>query len=88
MLNSDLIICDNYQQCTQFGELQHATKANKLDQCGIIELGKSIDLKNSFRNTEIDNRLTIFDSTGVAIQDVDIARLVYDTLNRTIVSKL
>lgn len=89
VLNCDLIVCDSYKQCTEFGELQHVTKENKLNQCNVVELGKSLEEKKLFRKDGNDNRMTMFDSTGVAIQDVVIAKIVYDQLaNNTKQSKL
>merc|ERR1712129_634216 len=82
---TDLIIADCKAQCTAFGELQHsANKNDKYLMQKVVEFGKVLKeekLKKYARKGLDDRRVSVFESTGVAVQDVAIAELVFDHLS-------
>ena len=87
----DLIMVDSKQQCFEFGEVQHVVKNKTISNEKVIEFGVALNennLKKLSRKNKNDARLTLFDSTGVAVQDVVIAKMVYESLNGSINSKL
>jgi ornithine cyclodeaminase len=47
----------------------------------LVELGKLIDQKKPARQNELE--ITIADLTGVAIQDIQVAKLALDVLGAT-----
>eukprot|EP01083_Nonionella_stella_P002000 5762_1 len=87
----DLIVVDSKSQCCDFGEVQHAVRDKTLSMNKVIEFGqvlKDVNLVTLQRQNESDQRVTLFDSTGVAVQDVVIAKMVYQTLTQNNKSKL
>ena len=58
----------------------HALKAGALEATDprIIESGNFLATPALFRGDETDHRITVADSTGVAVQDVAVARLALD----------
>ena len=82
---SDLVIVDRKLQCCEFGELQHAVKHKTVSMEKVIEFGEVLqeeNLKMYGRKGVNDRRLTVFDSTGVAVQDVVIAKMVFELLSK------
>ena len=82
---ADLCVADSRAQCTGFGELSHACKASMLSPHSVVELGQLIleegRVPGSQRRGGIDDRrVTVFDSTGVGIQDVAIATMALRAL--------
>lgn len=68
------LYCDFCSQLVQIGEFQHADKntvINKLTMIGKVLSGRSQGRKN---NTDI----TIFDSSGIAVQDLFIGQYLLD----------
>jgi ornithine cyclodeaminase/alanine dehydrogenase-like protein (mu-crystallin family) len=70
----------------EIGELAGRTELHRQgrkqvgkDECGST---RSTDTNNYDDNGEEDNRLTIFDSSGVAVQDCVIACMVYEALQQ------
>eukprot|EP01084_Bolivina_argentea_P034966 64803_1 len=78
--NVDLLIADSIEQCCQFGELQHNVKKGNISKNSIYEIGDILANRNELFRQENDNRITMFDSTGIAPQDIVIAKMVYETL--------
>jgi alanine dehydrogenase len=75
LLNATLVI-DDYEQCTHSGEINVPWSTGLLDDDDIYaELGEIVTDSKPGR-TEADT-ITVFDSTGLAIQDVATARVVY-----------
>lgn len=72
---ADLVIVDSISQSKQRGEVFHALKADCIKEEQLIELGKMIENKKYHRSS--DDQITIADLTGVAIQDIQIAKAVY-----------
>ena len=71
---ADRVVADSVSQCIDHGECFHAVKDNKIEESSILELG------NVIRNPELgrssEDQITVVDLTGVAIQDIQIAKMV------------
>lgn len=72
---ADIIVADSKDQCIDHGDIGYAVREKRIDPSRIIELGEVIENKNSGRRN--DQQITIADLTGVAIQDIQIAKHVY-----------
>ena len=71
---ADLVVADSISQCVDHGECHFGVKQGTLDEKCIVELGRVIKDPTSGRTS--DEQITIADLTGVAIQDIQIAKLV------------
>jgi ornithine cyclodeaminase len=71
---ADLVVADSISQCVDHGECHFGVKQGTLDESGIVELGKVI--KDPAAGRSSNTQITIADLTGVAIQDIQIAKLV------------
>jgi len=60
-----------YEQASHNGELVHAVEAGVLEREQVTELGAV--LAGDVAGRESDEEITVFDSTGLAIQDLAIA---------------
>ena len=75
------IVADLLQQCAVMGDLHHALEAGELTEADVYaELGEVVAGKKSGR--ESDEEIIIFDSTGMALQDVAAAALVSEKAER------
>ena len=63
--------CDDWEQASHNGELAHAVEAGALAREQVTELGAVLDGTAEGRRN--DDEITLFDSTGLAIQDLAIA---------------
>ena len=75
---ADVIAVDSRSQCAQFGDSSWASKKGLISMEKLVELGEIIDKKRPGRTN--DMQITVADLTGVAIQDIQIAKLTLDTL--------
>ena len=76
---ADLVVADSIPQCRLRGEIFKARSAGALgDEDGLVEIG-SIAAGDAPGRTS-DDQITVFDATGVAVQDIMIARGVYEAL--------
>jgi alanine dehydrogenase len=66
-----LVVVDDWEQASHNGDLVHAVEAGVLTRADVTELGAVLDGSASGRRDESD--ITVFDSTGLAIQDLAIA---------------
>jgi ornithine cyclodeaminase/alanine dehydrogenase-like protein (mu-crystallin family) len=77
LIASSKLVVDLADQCASIGELHHAIKEGLIGTSGIhAELGVVIAGKRAGR--ELDEEIIVFDSTGMALQDVAAAALVYE----------
>ena len=67
-------MADSVPQCTRYGECVHAVEAGVLEEGDIVELGDVI-ADPALGRTD-DEQITVADLTGVAIQDIQIAKMV------------
>jgi ornithine cyclodeaminase len=72
------VVGDSLEQCKLRGEIHQALKIGAIDISKVIELGDLISGKSPGRNSDSD--LSVADLTGVAIQDIRIASLVYEAI--------
>jgi len=76
LLNSKLVI-DDYAQCTHSGEINVPFASGVLDDDDIYgEIGEIVVGDKQGRTTQ--DGVSVFDSTGLAIQDVAAAHVVYE----------
>src|SRR5215831_5444245 len=82
LVASSTLVVDVLQQCAEIGELQHALAAGLLTREQVhAELGDVIVGRRPGR-TRADE-ITMFDSTGTALQDVAAAIVVYEQARAT-----
>ena len=65
------VFCDDWEQASHNGELVHAVEAGKITRDDVTQLGDV--LAGTGRGRQSPDDITIFDSTGLAIQDLAIA---------------
>jgi ornithine cyclodeaminase len=75
---ADLVVADSIEQCLVRGEIYHALKAGTLEEGVPVELGNVI-ADPTLRRTD-DSQITVADLTGVAVQDIQISKAVYEIL--------
>jgi alanine dehydrogenase len=64
------VFCDDWEQASHSGDLVHAVEAGLLTRSDVSELGAV--LAGDAPGRETDEEITVFDSTGLAIQDLAI----------------
>jgi len=81
LMASSKIVTDIVDQCAAMGDLHHALKAGTVTGDDVhAELGEIVAAKKAGRET--DDEIIIFDSTGMALQDVAAAAAVYEKAQR------
>lgn len=75
-LGSCQLFCDEWAQASAGGELAHAVEAGAVSQDDVTQIGDVITGASDGRGS--DDEVTLFDSTGLAIQDLAIAQAVYE----------
>ncbi|MDA3920506.1 MAG: ornithine cyclodeaminase family protein [Salinisphaera sp.] len=70
------VFSDEPIQSAQIGECQHAVNAGTLNVEDIVPLGRVIIREHSGRTADTD--ITVFDGTGVGLQDLAVARRVVE----------
>ncbi len=75
---ADIVVADSISQCFLRGEIHQALKAGVLEEERVVELGNVIVNPDLQRTSE--EQTTIADLTGVAVQDIQIAKAVYHAL--------
>ena len=75
---ADIVVADSISQCLSRGEIYQALKAGVLEEGDPVELGNVIVRKGLRRSS--DDQITVADLTGVAVQDVQISKAVYEAL--------
>jgi ornithine cyclodeaminase len=76
--SADLVVADSREQCRHRGEISQALRAGLLDMEEVRELGELISTPGLGRSSE--DQITVADLTGVAVQDLQIAKAVYESL--------
>ena len=79
LASADLVVADSLSQCRSQGEIHHALKSEMLGEDEILELGHII--ANPAVGRVDDGQITIADLTGVAVQDIAIAKAIMAELN-------
>lgn len=75
---ADIVVADSISQCELRGEIFQALKAGLIKKEEIVELGDVIENKELQRSSE--KQITVADLTGVAVQDIQISKAVYEIL--------
>ena len=70
------LFCDEWQQASHGGELTGAVSSGRIARDRVTELGAVLTGQAPGRNSE--EVVTLFDSTGLAIQDLAIVKVVLD----------
>jgi alanine dehydrogenase len=70
------LFCDDWEQASHGGELAQGVEAGLIDRRHVTQLGDV--LAGTAAGRVSDGDITIFDSTGLAIQDLAIAVLAYE----------
>ncbi len=82
LLSKSKIVCDVTAQCATIGELHHALEDRVLKNENVYaELGEVIAGKKPGRTSK--DEIIIFDSTGMALQDVAAAAIVYERASKS-----
>jgi alanine dehydrogenase len=77
VLASALVVVDILEQCATIGDLHHALVAGAVTRASVhAELAEIVGGRKVGRTTE--DEITVFDSTGTALQDVAAAAVVYE----------
>jgi ornithine cyclodeaminase len=74
LAKADMVVADSVSQCVHHGECRAAIEDGLIESDSILELGKVIKNPASGRTSE--DQITIADLTGVAVQDIQIAKMV------------
>lgn len=76
---ADVIAVDSREQCQRRGEVFRALGAGAIGLDAVVELGDIIGGETPGRQNETD--ITVADLTGIATQDIEVARMVYQRLS-------
>lgn len=76
---ADIVVADSISQCTERGDIAHAIRNNIINPSKLLELGNIIAGKCTGRSS--DDQITVVDLTGLAVQDIQIAKAVYDAMS-------
>ena len=71
------VVVDSRTQCLEFGDVSYAVKGGTIEKGRLVELGEVV-MDPSLRRTS-EEQITVADLTGVAIQDLQIAAIVFET---------
>jgi ornithine cyclodeaminase len=80
LAKADLVVADSISQCLERGEIHQALKVDAIKESNLIELGTIIANPVGIGRSN-DEQITIADLTGVAVQDIQITKAVYEATN-------
>lgn len=75
---ADVVVADSLSQCLERGEIAHAVRSRCLRPDDVVELGALVAGRAEGRTSDAD--ITVADLTGVAVQDIEIAKTVLEAL--------
>lgn len=70
------VVCDEWEQASHNGDIARAAADGRLTRADVAELGRVL-LGEEEGRTEADD-VTVFDSTGLAVQDLAVSLAVYE----------
>jgi alanine dehydrogenase len=70
------VVCDEWTQASHNGDIARAVAAGRLHRRAVAELGRVLLGEEPGRRSQ--HEITVFDSTGLAVQDLAVSRAVYD----------
>ncbi len=85
LARADVVVADSIAQCRRRGEISKALGAGLLQEEEIIELGWIINGEAPGRTSA--SQISVADLTGVAVQDIQIAKAVCQGLEKTMNQK-
>jgi ornithine cyclodeaminase/alanine dehydrogenase-like protein (mu-crystallin family) len=80
------VFCDDWEQASHNGDIVHAVEAARLGKGDVTELGPVLAGMTEGRRS--NDEATVFDSTGLAIQDLGIALAALEQADRLDLSQL
>lgn len=80
-MKADRVVVDSRSQCMQLGDVSYAIRQSLVKEEQLIELGEIIEDRALGRNSETE--ITVADLTGIAIQDLQIATVVFDQIAKS-----
>ena len=80
------LFCDDWEQASHGGELAHAVEAGLVAKDDVTAIGDV--LAGTAHGRTNDEEITMFDSTGLAIQDLAIALAALDGADRAALPRL
>jgi alanine dehydrogenase len=75
-LLSARVVCDEWEQASHNGDIGRAVDAGSLRREDVAELGRVLTGEEEGRRS--DEEITVFDSTGLAVQDLAVTIAVYE----------
>lgn len=78
LADADILVTDSLDQSQDRGEVYKALSAGKLDLNKVLELGGAIQAGKNIRNN--GDQISVADLTGVAVQDIQIAKAICQAL--------
>lgn len=81
LASADIRVVDSIEQCVDHGEAAHAVTAQLIGRGDLVELGSIVSGVRAGRTKA--NQVTVADLTGLAVQDIQIARCVWQRLQRS-----
>lgn len=75
---ADVCCVDSVEQCSQYGDASHALRMEIISKESLVELGRVIEQPGQGRSG--DHQITLADLTGVAVQDVQIAKVALEAV--------
>ena len=75
---ADVVVADSLEQCRTRGEIARAVAAGAIEFEKAVELGRVLAGEAVGRSSA--DQITVFDSTGVAVQDITIATAVVEAV--------
>lgn len=82
LAKADIVVADSVSQCVDHGECCAAVNSKLIEKDSITELGSIISNTNMGRSS--DTQITVADLTGIAVQDIQIAKMVDRALGATV----
>jgi ornithine cyclodeaminase len=79
VLRADRIVVDSYEQASELGELQHPVRAGLIERSRVTTLGEVLTGQSAGRQSEAE--ITLFDATGLIMQDLVVANHVWQQVN-------
>jgi alanine dehydrogenase len=70
------VVVDEWEQASHNGDISRAVEAGSIGRSDVVELGRI--LTGEQRGRAGEDEITVFDSTGLAVQDLAVAALVYE----------
>lgn len=78
LVHADLVVADSITQCQHRGEIYKAITSQNLEPQSLLELGNVIRGTDYGRTSK--DQITVADLTGVAVQDLQISKAVYEAI--------